>query len=541
LGLSKNTVLIKIRLDRPNIFLCAIPIHSTLDDHADLNMLVPEINEDSETTIIPGDIPKTMVFVDNVSAVMRVVHQLRWLLLARLRDADVVRLYHGEASASGNAKTKQLFREGITRLLVCTSAAGMGVDVNDVERVAQWRFPFLATFDDLWQRFGRCARDPKLSGLAMLFYEPSKIVDWGVGDGHVLEGFRAYNKPAGTDTQAFCDHLYTGEKPDVINEAQRKVSKQDPSLLWWVSSRGCRRRTALYLLDGDERSEPFSTGTQFCDNCDVCVSRLVDCGGPGKLLGVDISLTQPFRVPQKRSRQTGNIAKSTLKQREYIDKKLQHWCLQRWKTLAMGDGEQRFFAILADEWPVSELQRSKIVEFINEIKDRQSLFEALGKTCHLGSSVIEQFVEEIVDIAISESAKRPPTPPEVTSTNGTTNTTGTPSLRWLPEHQFTPIMTPGTGRARSGATISGQRTTGVLDCYGKLEEVRARIREIEERSRSVRSRGSIGRGRGRFSHLSPQSKNRAEKEYRSLKAREYYWVNKCRPPQSGLAGLRTRG
>jgi len=91
----------------------------------------------------------------------------------------------------------------------------------------------------------------------------------------------------------------------VINEAQRKVSKRDPSLLWWVSSRGCRRRTALYLLNVDERLEPFSTGTQFCDNCDVCVSRLVDCGGPGKLLGVDISLTQLFRVPQKRSRQTG--------------------------------------------------------------------------------------------------------------------------------------------------------------------------------------------------------------------------------------------
>jgi len=243
LGLSKNTVLIKLRLDRPNIFLCAILIHGILDDHADFNMLVPEINEHSETTIIPGDIPKTMVFVDNVSAVMRIVHQLRWLLPARLQDADVVRPYHGEASASGNAKTQQLFREGNMRLLVCISDAGMGVDVNNVERVAQWRFPLLATFDDLWQRFGQCTRDPKLSGLAMLFYEPSKIVDWGVGDGHVLEGFRTFNKASGTDTQAFCDDLYTGEKPDVMNEAQRKVRKQDHSLLWWVSSRGCRRRT----------------------------------------------------------------------------------------------------------------------------------------------------------------------------------------------------------------------------------------------------------------------------------------------------------
>jgi len=181
------------------------------------------------------------------------------------------------------------------------------------------------------------------------------------------------------------------------------------------------------------------------------------------------------------------------------------------------------------------------VELINGIKDRQSLFEALRKTCHYGSSAIEQLVEEIVNFAISESAKCPPTPHEVTSTNGTTNTTETPSLQWLSEHQFTPIMLPGTGIARSGATISGQRTMGVLDCYGKLEEVRAQIQEIEERSRSVRSRSSTGRRRGRSSHVSPQSKNRAEKEYRSLKAREYYWVNNYHPLQSGLAGLRTRG
>ena len=243
LGLSKNTVLIELRLDRPNIVLCGIPIRGTLDDHADLNKLVLEKNEDSETTIILGDIPKTIVFVDNVSVVMRVVYQLRWLLPARLQDADVVRPYHGEASASGNAQMQQLFREGITRLLVCASAAGMGVDVNDVERFAQWQFPLCATFDDLWQMFGRCARDPKLAGLAMLIYEPSKIVDWAIGDGHVLEGFRAYNKPAGMDTQPFCDLSYSGEKPDVINETQRKVSKQDASLLWWVSLRSCNGGT----------------------------------------------------------------------------------------------------------------------------------------------------------------------------------------------------------------------------------------------------------------------------------------------------------
>jgi len=116
LGLSKNTVLKTLRLDRQNIFLCAITIHGTLDNDTDLNMLVPEINKDSETTIIHGDILNNVFFVDNLSAVMRVVRQLRCLLPACLWDEDVVPPYHGEASASGNATIHQLFLEEITRL-----------------------------------------------------------------------------------------------------------------------------------------------------------------------------------------------------------------------------------------------------------------------------------------------------------------------------------------------------------------------------------------------------------------------------------------
>jgi hypothetical protein len=69
-----------LHLDWPNIVLCGIPIHGKSDNPAELNMVVPEMNDDSETTIIPGDTPKTMGFVDNVSMVMRVVQQLRWLL-----------------------------------------------------------------------------------------------------------------------------------------------------------------------------------------------------------------------------------------------------------------------------------------------------------------------------------------------------------------------------------------------------------------------------------------------------------------------------
>jgi len=54
LGLSKNTVVINQDLDRPNMFPCAIAIYRTLDIQADLTMIVLEMNQDSEITIMPG-------------------------------------------------------------------------------------------------------------------------------------------------------------------------------------------------------------------------------------------------------------------------------------------------------------------------------------------------------------------------------------------------------------------------------------------------------------------------------------------------------
>jgi hypothetical protein len=46
----------------------------------------------------------------------------------------------------------------------------------------------------------------------------------------------------------------------------------------------------------------------------------------------------------------------------------------------MGNSEQRLFTMHANEWPVSEIQRSRVVEFFDDIKDRQSLFEGVCKT-----------------------------------------------------------------------------------------------------------------------------------------------------------------
>jgi len=109
-----------------------------------------------------------------------------------------------------------------------------------------------------------------------------------------------------------------------------------------MSSRGCRRWAAFDLLDVDWALEPCFAITQFCDKCDLWISKLVDWGGPGKLLGVEISSTWPLIATLKQYRQTGIIAEFTLEQTEYIDRKLQHWCQQDSKTLVMDNGEPLF-------------------------------------------------------------------------------------------------------------------------------------------------------------------------------------------------------
>jgi hypothetical protein len=58
---------------------------------------------------------------------------------------------------------------------------------------------------------------------------------------------------ASTDIQAICDKVYAWEKPDVINEVQRKGNKHDISFLQWASLRVCYRRTPLYMLNVDKR------------------------------------------------------------------------------------------------------------------------------------------------------------------------------------------------------------------------------------------------------------------------------------------------
>lgn len=67
----------------------------------------------------------------------------------------VIRSFHASLEASTRVDFLGGFRRGDTRIMICTDAAGMRVDIPDVQVVIQWKLAEHFTLAGLWQCMGR--------------------------------------------------------------------------------------------------------------------------------------------------------------------------------------------------------------------------------------------------------------------------------------------------------------------------------------------------------------------------------------------------
>ncbi|KAF8475932.1 P-loop containing nucleoside triphosphate hydrolase protein [Kalaharituber pfeilii] len=184
LCLQRQTSLIRNSIDHPNVFLTAVPIQfGNIMARRELNNVIP-LGATSAT-----DIRKTMIFVDSREIVCQVVDQLEARLAPELQGCELIMDFSTIISEERREMTMLNFQKnaGIrTRVMVCTEAAGMGVDVADVEVVIQWTIPSHVNLTSFWQRAGRCARNLDVQGIAILFYnsaldaEMSKVAGPGL-------------------------------------------------------------------------------------------------------------------------------------------------------------------------------------------------------------------------------------------------------------------------------------------------------------------------------------------------------------------------
>jgi hypothetical protein len=288
LHLDSPTVLYGMPSDRENISLFTAPIpKGQLESQDALLALVPDeaaswdpLSSDPDAWG-PWQIPKTLVFIDDRFGCCTLTTALINKFPEHLRGSEareVVCEYHSTMSAKALDRNLGALREGICRIMVCTEAVGMGLDVPDIERIIQWRVPQFLTLSSWWQRAGRAARNPEYSGVAIIYYEPNLQVEMdspfrGSADNpdELEEVFTAIDaaKNVGDDAdeeRAAAIAMRTGGR-----KKRKENLPCEGQLLWYLNTRGCLRDVAMHYLASESQPRPefneAGIGAPCCCRC----------------------------------------------------------------------------------------------------------------------------------------------------------------------------------------------------------------------------------------------------------------------------------
>lgn len=265
LKLMTPTHILKRTIRRKNMRLVCARARANEKCWSDVDFLLPD------QTMLPGCIPKTMIFVDDRNSCQFISNYLR----ARLnvcytleQRVQYVSVYTAALEISTRNIIMENFRSGKTRVLVCTDAAGMGMDIPDVQVVIQYRLSTSGgtlSIADLYQRLGRCARDQRIKGLALVFVEnkfllPAEIDEDESANPRYSDYKMAVSFDEKDNVRQFSRHMYENRVKDLKNP----FAYLDPGILWFVNTYGCRARAILSAFDDPDTYNETPCG---CDNC----------------------------------------------------------------------------------------------------------------------------------------------------------------------------------------------------------------------------------------------------------------------------------
>lgn len=260
LHLQAPVYLYKRTLDRPNITYMVQEI--TQKGFGDLGMLVPQIGG-------VASILKTMLFVDSIDDGVAIASYLQSLLPASMskKATEIVRQFSSNLEASTREIFMHDFDSGNTRILVCTDAAGMGVNLQDVVRAIQWKILEHLTLAALLQRIGRAGRDQAMPAVAIVFIDSKHILPEDISeteDSLFREYTTAIGPQDGARAAEIISTLYENNFQHKRMKSESPYHAVDPAVLWFINTVGCRRCLALacFMSKGSTVEH-----VHCCDNC----------------------------------------------------------------------------------------------------------------------------------------------------------------------------------------------------------------------------------------------------------------------------------
>jgi superfamily II DNA helicase RecQ len=279
------------------------------------------------------DIPQTIIFYSGRVGCGRMAKWLRSQLPAALRSESetIIRNYNGVLDERSKEETLELLRSGACRMVACTDAFGLGMNLKAIPRVVVWKLDSKLGIDGLHQRIGRAGRDSNARALALIFvtnanlsgqYISPKVTMASVDRAKEKKAKQTKTKnskgtlpseiqssTADNDEFQYTLPICTETEPifrkallDIYAAPTKKalISHSESNLVhaihWVVQTEGCRQKPFLVAFDDTE----MMTGCEIPGGCDRCLmNHLMETNqvdSPPSLHGIPFTITLTYQT-----------------------------------------------------------------------------------------------------------------------------------------------------------------------------------------------------------------------------------------------------
>lgn len=428
----KRPAIIRQTVRRKNVDIWVAQING--QEYDDLCVLFPD------NISKPQNIPQTIIFYNGRVGCVRMAKWLRSRLSASLRSEDetVVRSYSGVLDETSKQETLELLRNNACRIVVCTDAFGLGLNIPAIPRVVVWKLYSKLGIDGLHQRIGRAGRDTDERALALIFVSKAnlsgqyaslmkKVADMGdetttrkktkqtgktkpvslteiqssvPNDDDVFSYTLSVSKETESNFRKALPDIYAG--PTKKAQASSSESNLTVGLHWVVQTEGCREQPFLVAFDDPEMMER-------CGGCDRCRMRHLNETGavdsPPTLHGISFTITVAYRAYMQTStdkpRKKRKHAKQTISE-DRMDKLISD--IKTWRQEALNGLVSRF-AELTVQIVFPDKRIVAIADKTKNIGSKEDLIGALQECGYaFPESVIFSYTEDLYR-CISDSLK----------------------------------------------------------------------------------------------------------------------------------------